>query len=203
MYPYYTPLYSLKLITAPADKPLSLAETKIHLRVDEDQTTDDAYIYSMIDAATNMAEAYTGRALITQTWDMFTDFMPTYEFEIPKPPLISVTHIKYINPSGTLTTIPALEYQVDTVSGRIRSAYGYYMPSTRNDYNAVQVRFIAGYGPDPSNVPGAIRHAMLMIIGHLYEHRESVSDQAGFINPEEVPQGAIWLLQPYRIAAGF
>jgi uncharacterized phiE125 gp8 family phage protein len=202
MYPYdIVPQYTLKIAVPPADKPLSLAETKIHLRVDADLHDDDAYINSMIMAATNMAEAYTGRALITQTWDMYSDFMPAYQFEIPKPPLQSISYIKYIHGStGVLTTIPTLEYQVDLINGRVRSAYGYYLPAARSDYNAVNVRFVAGYGVDPSNVPGAIRHAMLMIIGHLYEHRESVSDQAGFINPEEVPQGAIWLLNPYRVS---
>jgi uncharacterized phiE125 gp8 family phage protein len=36
--------------------------------------------------------------------------------------------------------------------------------------NAVQIRFVAGYG-DPANVPDEIKQAILMMVADLYEHR--------------------------------
>ena len=58
---------ALKLVTAPAAEPVTLAEIKEHLRVDSD--LEDALISALITAARQWAETYQGRAYITQTWN--------------------------------------------------------------------------------------------------------------------------------------
>jgi uncharacterized phiE125 gp8 family phage protein len=59
----------------------------------------------------------------------------------------------------------------------------------------VTVTYVAGYGPAGDDVPAAIRHAMLLLIGHWYEHRESVVVGG---NPVQVPLAVQALLRPYR-----
>ena len=53
----------LQLVTPPAEEPVSLAEARLHLRVDF--TDDDALITSLIAAARQAAETLTGRQFVT------------------------------------------------------------------------------------------------------------------------------------------
>jgi hypothetical protein len=60
---------SLRLITAPTDKPVTLDEAKAQCRQDTASmgTDEDAILNAYIAAATAYVERYTGRALMTQT----------------------------------------------------------------------------------------------------------------------------------------
>jgi hypothetical protein len=53
-------IYSNEVVKTKMEYPLSLAMVKNHLNVEDDFTEDDAYILSLIKAATNFAEDYTG-----------------------------------------------------------------------------------------------------------------------------------------------
>ncbi len=53
----------MQLITPAAAEPVSLAEAKLHLRVDFDE--DDALIQALISAARQAAETLTQRQLVT------------------------------------------------------------------------------------------------------------------------------------------
>ncbi|MGQ0589312.1 MAG: head-tail connector protein [Sphingosinicella sp.] len=187
----------LKLITAPALEPVSLAEARAHCRVD--LPDDDGLLAGYILAARQWAETYLRRALVTQTFELTLEgFSP--EIVLPRPPHQSVTSIQYLDGAGTLQTLAASEYQVDLSSGslaaRIRPAYLKTWPTTRLDsYDAVRVRYVAGYGANPWNGPDAIRSAILLLLGHLYRFRETVT--AGS-TPAELPFGARTLLDPYR-----
>lgn len=163
----------LTLNAAPATDPLTLAEAKAHLRVTA--TDEDALITSLITAATDSAEIFTGRALVTQTWDLTLDSFPCV-IEVPKPPLVSVTSITYIDTDGATQTLATTEYTVDTKSepGRIVPAYGKYWPSTREVPNAVTIRFVAGYG-NAAAVPKSIKQGMLMQIEHMFDNRGTVN----------------------------
>ena len=77
-------------IAAPASEPLALADAKAHCRVDH--TDDDALITALIVAAREQAEHETGRALVTQTWELVHDAFPE-AFVLRKPPVASVTSI--------------------------------------------------------------------------------------------------------------
>jgi uncharacterized phiE125 gp8 family phage protein len=58
--------------------------------------------------------------------------------------------------------------------GKIRTVYNGTWPSHLTDPNAVSVTWWAGYGPAGTDVPTAIRHAILMLVGHMYEQRLAV-----------------------------
>ena len=176
---------SLKVATQPAVEPVTLAEAKQHLRVDI--SDDDTYIGALITAARQWVEEYLDRALVSQQLTMRLDSFP-YEFELPRPPMASsgtltATTITYtLDPGGsgtatpTTTTLSASTYRVDRedTPGRIRTIYGGTWPSHLSDPNAVAVTWWAGYGAEGSNVPAAIRHAILILVGHMYEQRLAV-----------------------------
>lgn len=83
----------LNLKTAPTVEPTSLAEAKLHLKVDGGE--DNALITALIKTARRLAEAETKRAFITQTWQMYLDSAPA-EINIPKAPLQSIESVKTI-----------------------------------------------------------------------------------------------------------
>jgi len=43
-----------------------------------------------------------------------------------------------------------------------------------NDYNSIAVTYWAGYGSDEGDIPPAIKNAVLLMIGHLFENRTAV-----------------------------
>jgi len=60
-------------VTAPADRPVTLAEVKNHCRIDH--SDDDTLVQSYIDAAVAHVEGWSGvlgRCLVTQTWRQTT-----------------------------------------------------------------------------------------------------------------------------------
>jgi uncharacterized phiE125 gp8 family phage protein len=192
---------SLSLITPPSEEPIDLDEAKRQCRVDLDD--EDALIQSYLVAAREYIENITGRQLNTATWDLGLDGFP-YWIDVPKAPLRSVTSITYTDTAGVTQTLASSGYKVigavgTNVSptaprGRIEQAYAAYWPIVRGESGNVTVRFVAGYG-NASQVPQALKQAMLLLIGHWYRNREPVSI-GNIVTP--LPMSVDALLGPYR-----
>lgn len=163
---------AIKIITAPAEEPVTYDEAKLHLRVDTDDEATP--ISRMIATARQEAENLTGRALITQTLELGLDRWPGC-IKLPRPPLVSVTSVKYVDTAGVQQTLDAGDYLVDNYQepGRIIPAYGKSWPSVRRQPNAILVRYVAGYG-SASDVPAAIKNWMLLKIGTMHKMRSDV-----------------------------
>ena len=188
-----------KLKTAPAVEPVTRDEAKLHLRVDTDCTADDTFIDALITAARQTAENYTGLALINQTWELTLDQFPVDEITLRPSPLSSITSITYQDINGTTTTASGTTlYEADTyaIPGAAALRYGQTWPTAREVQNSILVTYIAGFGAAAASVPAPIKAAILLLIGHLYEHRESVVIGAAVT---DLPQGFEFLLTPYRI----
>lgn len=188
-----------KLITAPAAEPVSASEAKSHMRVDT--TADDTYIGTLITVARQNVESHLRRALINQTWELVLDAFPAGAFRLPKPPLASVTSIKYTDVDGNESTYSSANYIVDTDTepGRVVLKTGQTWPAVvLREASAVRVRYVAGYGAAGSSVPQAIRQAILLVCGSLYENREDVIVAQG-VSIGTLPFGVEALLAPYRI----
>ena len=154
---------ALFLVTAPASEPITLAETKAHLRVDVDDEND--LINTLRTAAREYGETVTHRAFLTQTWDDKRDYFPCSDEAIwlPRAPLISVTSVTYVDTAGATQTWSASLYTVDAPTGPnarvgcIVPAYGQVYPATRGVVNAVTIRFVCGYGSTAVSVPALIK----------------------------------------------
>lgn len=186
---------SLTITTPAGKKPLSLDEVVQHTRVTN--TDDDSYLLALIAAATEHVESFLKRALINRTYQLTLDDGFPGWFELPKPPLVSVSSITYIDADGDSQTLPTSVYTVDANAehGRIVLAYEKSWPSTRDIINNVTVNFIAGYGEDTDDVPMPVKQAMLLLIDHWFEHRSAVSE----LRLQETPLAVTNLLWPYRV----
>lgn len=192
---------ALRLITPPAERPVSLEEAKEHLRVDH--IDDDAKILLCIDAVTEHVgyeDGFLGRALIDSTWELVLDAFPENELKIPLPPLIEVLSIKYDDAAGNEFTLDPSEYTVDTVGEPGWVVPGSSWPATFAGINSVRIRFRAGYldtsSPPLSVIPADIKAAMLMMIGTMYAQRETLVLGKTAV---EVPWGADIILRRKRV----
>ena len=169
---------SLTRATPPAVEPVSVSEAKAHLRVDI--SDDDSYISTLITAAREWCEQYLDRTLINTQWTMRLDSFP-YEIELPRPPIATsgtttAVSLTYTLGDDSTATLSTTAYRVDRHStpGVVRQLRAGTWPANLDDYNAVAVTWWAGYGASGASVPAAIRHAILMLVGHWYESRSSV-----------------------------
>ena len=162
-------------LTPPAAEPLTLAEAKLHLRVDADLTDDDSLISALIVTARQQAEHRTGRALVTQQWRYSFDTFPVDSLELPLPKLQSVQAVTYLDNNGTRQTLANTEYDVitDELIGRIIPAYGKSWPSCRNHPGSVRVDYTCGYGA-ASDVPFSIKQWMKLMIRAAYDNRSAI-----------------------------
>jgi uncharacterized phiE125 gp8 family phage protein len=171
--------------------PVSIAEIKHHVRVEH--TDDDSYIYTLVQAATEWCEKKVDRYFLqtrlSATWDYFP-----YEIRLPKPPIYksnSAVTIFYRDSSQNEILLPASEYRIEHGDpGVLRPNYAGTWPSAISDVNSVKVSWNAGYGTNGMHVPIGIRHAILMLAGHLYERRLAYDSIAAI----EVPMGVNALL---------
>lgn len=178
---------ALKLIEPPQPV-VTWEEAKLHLRLDSDD--EQSLVEGLIAAATNWIDGrngWLGRAIGTQTWDLVYDAFPSGAIEVPFPPLQSVTGVFYADGEGVEQPVDTDDYFVDndSVPGWVVPSSSW--PTSMSTANAVRVRFVAGY----TEVPAAIKAAILLIVGHLHDNR---GDAGG-----ELPKSAEMLLSPYKI----
>lgn len=195
---------ALTIVTEPTIEPLDLDELEDHLRLSETSTgAEDTVLLTFLAVARRYCEKLQGRAYLDQTWNLVLDGFPRRDcIEIPRPPLQSVTHVKYYGTGGTAYTMTAGNYYVDTDSepGRVCLGYGEIWPTeTLRPDAAVEVQFVAGYGSTQSTVPSEIKQAIKMLVGTMYEHRESTVALSRNSELSHVPDGVHALLSLDRL----
>lgn len=188
----------VRVTSAPAVEPVSLAEMKSHLEVYD--TGKDSYIGGLITAARAYCEQIQGRAYITQTLEATFDAFPSSSdpLMLPMPRLQSVTSVKYTPDDGVLTTFSASLYIVDTKSepGRVVLHIDEEWPD--DDLIAtggVVVVYKSGYGDAATAVPSTIIHAIKMLAAAWFEQRPALSE-AGL---SAIPLGLSNLLAVERV----
>ncbi|HBI69605.1 MAG TPA: hypothetical protein DDZ22_11470 [Massilia sp.] len=157
-----------RVITPPAELPVTLAAAIGAARADGAGL--DAEVEQAVRTYTEEAEFETQRAIIEQTLQVtMPRFVPV--IELPRPRLLSVVHVKFINPAGEQHTLDPQDYTVDTERepGRLLPAPGKAWPATAARINAVEVQYVAGYGPDHTSVPDCVKGFILRRVAEQYE----------------------------------
>lgn len=192
---------SLTLVTGPAVNPLSIVEVRDHLRLEPDQTTDEAFLQGLIVSVRTHLDGHSGilgRALTTQTWRLDIARFRNC-IELPLPPLQSISSIKYYDTDGALQTVSSSIYE--TVNGGTSGGYIHLLgdqtwPTDVDTDRAepIQITFVAGYGDSWNDIPEGLRHAMGMMIADLYENRGEMIE--GNMMPNKTVDR---MLAPYRM----
>lgn len=143
---------------------LDLAQIKSFYRVIGDDSNDD--IDLTIDAAVNKAEQMTNRQLSVAVYEGYLSSFKTAK--IPKPPLIEVQKVEYINTDGVKTAFS--DYEVDSLVEPAVITFN----STPSDFlggkNSVIVTYQCGY----ATLPAAIRQWLLINGLTYFENRENI-----------------------------
>jgi uncharacterized phiE125 gp8 family phage protein len=157
----------------PAIEPVSLAEAKLHLRVDGAE--DDALIGTLIAAAREEAEHRTHRSFITTTWALTEDSFPE-ALRLRMGRVLAVSQVRYRDPAGAWQVLSPASYTLDASSDYANwlfPAAGYAWPATWDQPNGVEVIYTAGFGPGAADVPASLKAWLLLTVGVLYAQREA------------------------------
>jgi uncharacterized phiE125 gp8 family phage protein len=190
-----SPQFSLVRVTAPAVSPISLAEAKAQMRVEG--SDDDAIIQRLIDAAVAFVDVQgvLGRAMITQTWGQWLSPNPS-TVSLMLGPVQSVSAIKYYDLNGTLQTATLADFNVFGTPNRItitpKTSKAWPITQTRDD--AIKIEYVVGYGSTSASVPQTVRHALLMLVAHWYENRETTQEK----QMQDLPYGFMEMMNIER-----
>ncbi len=190
---------SPKMVKAADALPISVADARAHLRVKFSE--DDDLIEAYIQAAVGVLDGWSGRlgrCLINQQWQQsFRGWPPDRIFHLPFPDVSSVI-VNYLPENGQNQEVSSDCYELlEGAAGSFVELNGSFSrPKLKPEAVApVTLTFTAGYGVSGDKVPAAIRHALLMIVGHFYENREDVV--VGTI-ATSLPQSSQILIAPFR-----
>jgi len=196
----------IRVITPPAVEPVTLDEAKLHAKVD--LSDDDALFTILISSARAHGEGITRRAFVEQTVELTLDHFPggyvvntsngvypgypqilvnpqrrvysRQAIELPRPPLQSVTSVKYTDINGVVQTLDPSLYSVintsDTNPPTIVPIFGTVWPVAQNIPNAVVIQYVVGWPLDEDELPTtpqSIRAWMLVRIAGLHAQREN------------------------------
>lgn len=187
------------LLTPPSETPVSLAEAKAHCRVTH--SDDDTYITGLIGAAVGHLDGRAGilgRCIMEQEWVFPFPKWPATGKLVVDIPDVTEAAVTYFDEDGAEQTVPDSVYLVerDVRGTAIWLMSGFTWPALHADRPApVQVTVTAKI---LANAPAlqAIRHAMLLMIGHWYENREAV--MVGQLDTRTLPLAVDRLLAPLR-----
>lgn len=180
------------LLAGPAEEPVSLAEAKAFLRVDD--TAEDGLIGTLVTAARLHVESITGRAMIFQSWRVVLDAWPVGRtIELPVGPVEAITAVTAFDEDDEANGLDLAQFSVQ--AGRLMLPRDIAGGPALRERLGLEIDYVAGHGADAAAVPADLRQACLMLVGYWFENRDAVMVAgAGSV----VPAGFDRLVAPYR-----
>jgi uncharacterized phiE125 gp8 family phage protein len=160
----------LKLIEQPALEPVTIAEAKKQVEIGDSDTVHDRHLSRLITAARRDVERHTRRALITQTWLLSGRYFDKRQLLLPRPPLIAVASVNYIDTAGIQQLLAPSVYDVCTNDspGFVEPKVNETWPSTDGSSDAVLIQYTAGFGGAVSDVPEEYRQLILELVSFKF-----------------------------------
>lgn len=179
----------LKLIAAPAALPVTVDEFIDHARLNG-LTVDrqPELIERELTAATQRAEQYMRRSLITQT--LAALYAPENGARAPF----------IILPRGEVQSVNSIESGGSEVDAATYSIEWNIITLTQSIAGAATVEWISGYGDDAEDVPAAIREGIYQYATTLYEDRTGSREAKYQASADRtLPAGIVDLWRPFQI----
>lgn len=171
-----------RLLSAPANEPLSVTDLKRHLEID-DGAADD-FLTPLIVVARAAVERLTGRLMITQSWRISLDGVPDDgPVRLPVGPVQTVSAVRVFDGLGGSITWPGSAYTLDLVGEPARLLFQGSQPMPGRRLNGIEIDVVAGYGSSAEAVPPDLVQAVKLLAAHWYARRGDM--EAGGI-PDDV-----------------
>jgi uncharacterized phiE125 gp8 family phage protein len=171
---------------------MTVAQAKLHARIDSSHTVEDVPVANWVRAATLQVEEDTGIKLLPQTYDLVGESFPTYGGPIVLPfgPLLAVTHIKTTDTAGVLQTMTAADYVADVTSrtGRIGLADAAVWPTDMRVFQPIALRVIVGHA-SIALVPETLLQAVRLAVSWHSMNREPTAMER---------ESYEWIVGPHR-----
>lgn len=174
--------YPATVTVAPSSEPVTLAEAKAHVGVEDTSRDTELNIY--ITAARSYVESYCSIMLASRTvtvkCDGFDDFAT-----FPIVPVSSVSGVTYVDQAGDTQTLATSVYEVrsDGITASLVLKANQSWPDMQQGSRITVTASVGG------NTPEAVKHALLLLIGQSMDNREPV--KSGETNVD-------WLLVNHR-----
>lgn len=201
---------TVEIVSVRDEDVIRMSEVKDFCRITD--LDDEPMLAMFLASAIEAAEQFTSRAIRELTIDMTMDGFPVWdddalvrlgagthlvppsfvrgradEFDLPRPPIKSITSITTYNRTNAASVMDAAAYLLDGF--RVALNEGYTWPSDLRDRAAVKVRYVAGYGP---LLPAPIKTGIMQHVSAMYDCRGGC----------EIPDAARAAMKPYRIMDG-
>ncbi len=191
---------------APVLSAVGLQEMKDHARIT--QSEGDATLQRYIDAATDAAEQYMNRGLLTQTWTLTLRWFADVMYLPMASPLQSVTSLKYYDTAGTLQTLATSSYDVDLVSrpGRVLRKANVSWPALQSGKlgGRVVITYVVGW-TDPALIPERIKQGIRLYGTWLDADRDGMdpNGQRGREAAEACWADQVYAIEPTQTLYGY
>lgn len=207
-YPRHRESFDLQWIrtVAPAVPVVTLQDMKDHARIS--QPNGDATLQRYIGAATEAAEQYMNRGLMTQTWQVTLRWFADVIYLPMSAPLQSVSSVKYYDTSGVLTTLATTYYDVDLVSrpGRILRAANQSWPALQSGKlgGRVVITYVVGW-LTTDLVPERIKQGIRLYVSWLDADRDGMdpNGQRGRQAAESCWADQVYTIEPTQTQYGY
>lgn len=197
--------YALVVKTAPTDEPITPEELRQWMR--EHRSEGDAELTGLIQAAREQLEIETRRAYMKTVYTLKLKRFWTGVLELPRPPLLSVDEIRYVDSDGNSQTTSVFSTETRWRSspfGAVFLAKDQEWPSVEGAAHVLEVEidFTAGYSSgntaaQRTALPWRFLAALRQLAVHYADNREVVGpDNVRYL---EIPRGITDLVAGLRV----
>jgi uncharacterized phiE125 gp8 family phage protein len=174
------------LVAAAPAAPVSPIELKAFLRLGTSE--EDALLASLLRAAADTCEAFTGRALLVRE---VKEILPASSVwaRLGASPVGSIQGVEILAQDGAAVALAPGDYGIDIDA----AGDGWVRLLRSGDERRMRVTYTAGMAGDPNGVPESLRHGIVRLAAHLYANRDA-GIQSGAAPPAAVT--ALW--RPWR-----
>lgn len=183
--------------TAVGTEALPLAVFKEHLRLGTgfaDDGLQDSLLESFLRSGMAAIEARTGKALIERrfSWTV-SRWRGAAEQGLPIGPVSAIAAVTLIDRVGDETSVDPEAYVLRPDLQRpALAAISGALPSIPSG-GSVRIEMLVGFGPEWSDLPADLAHAVMLLAAHYYEYRHEVQYDGGCM-----PFGVSALIERYR-----
>jgi uncharacterized phiE125 gp8 family phage protein len=157
------------VVTPPASEPLTLAEAKRQVVIAADDDAHDHELIHIVQAAREQWEHDTDSVTTLRTLSVSVDRLGP-RIELPKRPIQSIDCVKYYDSDDAIQDMEPGVYVFDAAGGAIRLAHNQQWPDVPRRWDAVTIKYVAGYSRR-QDIPAIAKQAMLLLVGYYFENR--------------------------------